>query len=75
MALKLISGTTPFNINGRKKIDSLDVAEHDGQKYNKVNQIKCDLVLVSGGWTPVCPPFISPGSSANLGSGEFMFSA
>ena len=46
-------GTTPFNINGRKKIDSLDVAEHDGQKYNKVNQIKCDLVLVSGGWSPV----------------------
>ena len=35
-----------------KKIDSLDIAEHDGQKYNKVNQIKCDLVLVSGGWSP-----------------------
>ena len=46
-------GTVPFNINGRKKIDSLDVAEHDGHKYNKVNQIKCDLVLVSGGWSPV----------------------
>ena len=45
-------GTTPFNINGKKKIDSLDVAEHDGQKYNKVNQIKCDLVLLSGGWSP-----------------------
>ena len=45
-------GTVPFNINGRKKIDSLDVAEYDGQKYNKVNQIKCDLVLVSGGWSP-----------------------
>ena len=45
-------GTAPFNINGRKKVDSLDVAEHDGQKYNKVNQIKCDLVLISGGWSP-----------------------
>jgi sarcosine oxidase subunit alpha len=45
-------GTAPFNINGRKKVDSLDVAEHDGQKYKKVNQIKCDLVLVSGGWSP-----------------------
>jgi heterotetrameric sarcosine oxidase alpha subunit len=46
-------GTAPFNINGRKKVDSLDVAEHDGQKYNKVNQIKCDLVLISGGWSPI----------------------
>ena len=52
VGIKVSLGTVPFNINGRKKIDSLDIAEHDGQKYNKVNQIKCDLVLVSGGWSP-----------------------
>ena len=28
------------------------MAEHDGQKYKKGNQIKCDLVLISGGWSP-----------------------
>ena len=59
LVLNVSLGTVPFNINGRKKIDSLDVAEHDGQKYNKVNQIKCDLVLVSGGWSPIAVHLLS----------------
>ena len=36
-------GTVPFNINGRKKIDSLDVAKSDGK--NIIKLIKLNVIL------------------------------
>ena len=43
--------TLPFNINGRKKIDSLDVCQ--SSDLNNKNTIICDQVLISGGWSPI----------------------
>ena len=43
--------TLPFSINGRKKIEGLDVCKAT-DKNNK-NTIICDQVLISGGWSPI----------------------
>ena len=43
--------TLPFNINGRKKIESLDVCH--STDFTKKNTILCDQVLLSGGWSPI----------------------
>ena len=43
-------GFVPYNINGRKKIDSLDISK--SEDINKVDTISCDQVLLSGGWSP-----------------------
>ncbi len=41
----------PFNINGKKQIESLDVCKST-DNTNK-NSIICDQVLISGGWSPI----------------------
>ena len=43
-------GFVPYNINGTKKIDSLDISK--SENINKVDTINCDQVLLSGGWSP-----------------------
>ncbi len=43
-------GFVPYNINGTKKIDSLDISK--SENINKVDTISCDQVLLSGGWSP-----------------------
>ena len=43
--------TVPFNINGKKNIESLDVCQSSDS--TKKNTIICDQVLISGGWSPI----------------------
>ena len=43
-------GFVPYNINGTKKIDSLDISK--SENINKIDTINCDQVLLSGGWSP-----------------------
>mgnify|MGYP003328061455 FL=1 len=43
-------GYVPYNINGSKKIDSLDISK--SENINKSETINCDQVLLSGGWSP-----------------------
>ena len=42
----------PYNINGSRKIESLDIAAASHSPYKKIDTIACDQVLMSGGWTP-----------------------
>ena len=44
--------TVPYNINGSRKINSIDVANASHSPFRKIDTIKCDQVLVSGGWSP-----------------------
>ena len=46
-------GAVPYNINGSKKIESLDIADASHTPYKKTDTISCDQVLMSGGWSPV----------------------
>ena len=44
--------TVPYNINGSRKIESLDIADASHKPYKKIDTISCDQVLMSGGWSP-----------------------
>jgi len=46
-------GTVPYNINGTRKIESLDIADASHTPYKKTDTISCDQILMSGGWSPI----------------------
>ena len=46
------NGVVPFNVNGSKKIKSLDIATCANSLFKKIDTIQCDQVLMSGGWSP-----------------------
>ncbi len=45
-------GTVPYNINGSREIESLDIADATHSTYKKIDTTPCDQVLMSGGWSP-----------------------
>ena len=45
-------GCVPYNINGSRSINSLDIADASHSPYKKIDTINCDQVLISGGWSP-----------------------
>ncbi len=47
------SGMAPLKAIGRKGVYSLDLAVADGDRWAANGSEACDLVLVSGGWSPV----------------------
>ncbi len=49
-SFEIRKGYVPYNINGSKKIDSLDISK--SENINKSETINCDQVLLSGGWSP-----------------------
>ena len=49
-SIEIRKGYVPYNINGSKKIDSLDISK--SENINKSETINCDQVLLSGGWSP-----------------------
>ena len=49
-SFEIRKGCVPYNINGSKKIHSLDVSK--SENMNKSETINCDQVLLSGGWSP-----------------------
>ena len=46
-------GKVPYNINGSREIKSLDIADINNLPFKKIDNIPCDQVLMSGGWSPV----------------------
>ncbi|PPR46819.1 MAG: Sarcosine oxidase subunit alpha [Alphaproteobacteria bacterium MarineAlpha5_Bin9] len=55
--------TVPYNINGSRKIKSIDLATITDSSYKKIDTIICDQVLLSGGWSPVVHLLSHRGSS------------
>ncbi len=51
--LNLQMKAAPLNVNGSRSVRSLDIAVEVNNKWQKGNTEFCDLVLVSGGWSPV----------------------
>jgi len=49
-SFEIRKGYVPYNINGSKKIDSLDISK--SEYIYKSETINCDQVLLSGGWSP-----------------------
>ena len=47
---EILKGVVPYNINGRKKINSLDISK--SENIEKFETLNCDQVLLSGGWSP-----------------------
>ncbi|HER25554.1 MAG TPA: sarcosine oxidase subunit alpha, partial [Rhodospirillales bacterium] len=45
--------TAPLNAHGAKGLEGLDLARRSGQGWQPGGSVKCDLVAVSGGWSPV----------------------
>ena len=45
-------GVVPYNINGSRQIQSLDIADSTHSPFKKTDTIPCDQVLMSGGWSP-----------------------
>ncbi len=51
--ITLRSGTAPLNAHGAKGVEDLEIARRDGPGWKQGEVEPCDLVLVSGGWSPV----------------------
>ena len=51
--IKINFGKFPYNINGDREVKSLEIAEKNNNYYNVISEKNCDLVLLSGGWSPV----------------------
>ena len=50
--IELILGRIPYNINGKKSVQNIDLKNVNIENSNHTHQIKSDLVLLSGGWSP-----------------------
>ena len=48
-----ILGMVPYNINGKKSVQNIELKNLSIKKSSKSHQITSDLVLLSGGWSPV----------------------
>ncbi len=51
--IELETGTTVLNAHGRKHIKSVETAISGGNHWRRGMDEECDLLLVSGGWSPV----------------------
>ncbi len=51
MAVK--TGSTALNASGKKGISAIETAEKNNDSWRAGSSIDCDLLLVSGGWSPV----------------------
>ena len=51
--VSLQMNAAPLNVNGSRSVRSLEIAVSKDNKWQKGNTEYCDLVLVSGGWSPV----------------------
>ena len=49
----LHTGTAPLQALGAKSVQGLDIAVADGSGWAAQGSESCDLILVSGGWSPV----------------------
>jgi len=47
------AGAAPLNARGIKGVEGLEIARRDGSSWKQGGSETCDLVLVSGGWSPV----------------------
>ena len=45
-------GVLPYNINGKRNINSIDITNSKSSPFKKIDTIPCDQVLMSGGWSP-----------------------
>jgi heterotetrameric sarcosine oxidase alpha subunit len=46
-------GTVPLEVLGRHAVDTVALAQDDGGTLRRAEVLPCDLLLVSGGWSPV----------------------
>ncbi len=51
--ISLHTGSAPLNAGGLSSIKSIDVAAVAGDGWQFESRMNCDLLLVSGGWSPV----------------------
>ena len=51
--IKLSLNKIPYGVKGNRNIKSLEIAEIDNGKYINIAEKECNLLLVSGGWSPV----------------------
>jgi len=51
--IEFILGRVPYNINGKKSVNNIELKNFKIEDSNHNHQIKSDLVLLSGGWSPV----------------------
>ncbi|MGR3914734.1 MAG: 2Fe-2S iron-sulfur cluster-binding protein, partial [Gammaproteobacteria bacterium] len=50
--VELRSGSAPLRAHGGKRVKSLEVAVEQGGTWRARGRVRCDLALVSGGWSP-----------------------
>ena len=51
--IALKTGSTACNANGKKGLSSLDLAVTTGSSWSMGETLECDLLMMSGGWSPV----------------------
>ena len=51
--IELILGRVPYNINGKKSVHNIELINSNLENSNHTHQVNSDLVLLSGGWSPV----------------------
>ena len=51
--IELILGRVPYSINGKKSVHNIELKNSNLENSNHKHRITSDLVLLSGGWSPV----------------------
>ena len=46
-------GYAPYNVNGGRNVESLDIVKINEKNYADLSKRECDIILLSGGWSPV----------------------
>ncbi|EFO30267.1 sarcosine oxidase subunit alpha [Roseibium sp. TrichSKD4] len=51
--IELREGVAPLKVHGRSGVEAVAFASASGNNWSAAGQTDCDLLLVSGGWSPV----------------------
>jgi len=51
--VNVLQGLAPLNALGKKWVKGVELAKRQNSNWEKAETLECDLLLVSGGWSPV----------------------
>jgi len=66
--IEVIKNAVISNVKGRRELKAIDVSQHlgEGQVGQKLQSITCDVLAMSGGWTPTIHLFSQAGGSLSF---------
>ena len=69
------TGRAPLKALGGKTVTGVELARPAGSSWASAERLRCDLLLVSAGWSPVVKSLVASRGKTGLGSGFGLFPA